>query len=133
MACSGVMTRAARNKRAGYEWKGRYVLHFLNACLKSDRENLSRLHARPVTRGVQLIVEARKAISAPPTEREFVRLILEEGTAGPVQVFRESKSIDPECVINSRSPHLLSPEGNRRVDPGGAPRRQVTGKRRHAS
>ena len=93
---------AQRSRKIGYEVACRYVLNFFNAYLRKDRQSLAFLRSRPEKNGVPpdfLTVETKEAVKAPPTEQQFMSIILEEGTGRAAQVYREIRSSDPGYLL----------------------------------
>ena len=93
---------AQREKRMGYELTCRYILNFLDAYLKRSEQSLAYLNNRSETNGAPprfLSVERRAARRAPPTERQFVDILLSEGIGRARQVYRDVKSTDLAYVL----------------------------------
>jgi tetratricopeptide (TPR) repeat protein len=86
----GMLWSATRSKTAdprshvlGYETMSRYVLRFLDASLRHDSAAAAFLAQSPDANGDQqglLTIQRTTARPIPPTEAEFVRVLLEVGT-----------------------------------------------------
>jgi tetratricopeptide (TPR) repeat protein len=113
------------NPRPAYEALCRYVLNFLNAFVKGDREGLSFISRKTeggAAPGALFTVESRQGRPAPPTEDQFVNLILEEGPERAARTYREVSARYPgyalfrEATLNRLGYEFL----NRRADAKGA-------------
>ncbi len=91
-----------RGKRMEYETTCRYVLNFLDAYVKRSGRVLSYIENRSDTEGLPegfLTLERRRGVKAPPSEREFVELILKEGSGRAAEVYGEVKRTDHGYVL----------------------------------
>lgn len=99
---TGIEGRTPETASRGYQVVCRYVLNFLNAYLKGDERSLKFLNNRPEENGVPsgvLKLVFRKGGKAPPTEEEFVRIILAEGLDTAIRIYRDFKAKEPQQPI----------------------------------
>lgn len=87
--------------RAAYEALCRYALNFLNAFVKGDRAALAfvKRKAEATAADAFFTVEIREARPAPPTEDQFVNLILTEGPGQAARTYREVRAKHPGHVL----------------------------------
>lgn len=89
-------------KRIGYAVACRYVLNFLEAYVKGDRQALVFLTNKPEAndaRQIPVTIVRKAARKAPPNEREFIEILLTKGVPRAREVYREVKSTDPTYVL----------------------------------
>ena len=87
----------------GYESVCRIVLGFLDSELKKDGDRArALLAALPSGQGLDadlLRVSRRAALKAPPTEGQFLAILLRDGAGRARGVYEEAVKADPGCVI----------------------------------
>jgi alpha/beta superfamily hydrolase len=91
----------AASRVSGYAVMGRYVQQFLDAFVKQRASAVAFLDRAPEGNAVPpglLAVERRSALPAPPTEGEFVGLLLRQGVDSAARVFRAVQAADSGFV-----------------------------------
>lgn len=86
----------------GYEAACDYSLNFFDAHLKGSEAGLAYLRRSPGDNGFPpaiVRVTCRKALKAPPTEGQFLNLILENGAARGRKVWRQVEKDNPGYVL----------------------------------
>jgi len=85
-----------------YQFLCRYILNFLDAYVQRNKKTLAYIEkepeSKPSARGF-LTVERKRAVKAPPTEREFVQIIADKGVVRAAQLYSELKRSDPEYIL----------------------------------
>jgi dienelactone hydrolase len=97
-----IQDRTAETAARGYEVVCLYALNFLNAYLKRDSNGLRFISNQPQANGILAGVvesEFRKALQPPPTEREFVKIVLRDGLPKAIQIYRKFKAQEPQLPI----------------------------------
>ncbi len=87
------MIKGAKNV---YESTCLYTLRFLNVEVRKDRDALALLKS---SEDGSAKVEHRAALKTPPTEEQFVAIMMEKGIESARTIFREVKKNDPEFNI----------------------------------
>jgi tetratricopeptide (TPR) repeat protein len=97
-----IQDRTAETAALGYESVCRYALNFLNAYLKQDSSGLKFIGDSPEANGIPASVvkrEFRKGLEPPPTEREFVKIVVREGLPKAIELYRKFKAQEPQQPI----------------------------------
>lgn len=87
---------------AGYEAVCRLVLRFMDAHLKGEAPARADLTALPSGLGMetaQVRVSRREALKAPPTEGQFLAILLRDGAEKAREIYEAAVKADPGCVI----------------------------------
>lgn len=92
-----------RHQAAVFRASSEYLLNFLNAALKDDRESKEYL-AQPLENITKLknFAELKRfrALPAPPTEAEFMRLFRQpDGVQKAAEIFRQFKKQNPAAIF----------------------------------
>lgn len=90
------------NSKLSYELLSQYVKNFLDAFVKGERSGLAIPDGKPdeyLKPEVSLTVERKIGSPAPPTEEQFVNLILSEGMEKALRMHREVKARFPDHVL----------------------------------
>lgn len=86
----------------GYQIVCRYALNFLNAYLKQDSSGLKFIGKESEMNGIPAGVvnrEFHKGLQSPPTESEFVAIIMQSGFQKAIEVYRKFKAQEPQQGI----------------------------------
>jgi tetratricopeptide (TPR) repeat protein len=97
-----IQDRTAETAARGYEAVCRYALNFLNAYLKQDSSGFKFIGNQPEANGFQTGVvkkDFRKGLQPPPTEQEFVKIIMRDGLPKAIELYRKFKSQEPQQPI----------------------------------
>jgi len=95
----GIIGRAPGDTKTGFEWAGRYVLHFLKAQLEgvpASREFLERSPAANQVPGGVVVASKKPGLKAPPTLAELKAMIRRKGVQSVVSLFRQLRQDDPQ-------------------------------------
>ena len=99
-------TRTAETAKRGYQTVCRYILNFFNAYLKKDERGLEFITRSPGENGVAESIaksEVRKAITPPPTEEKFLRVMEQEGFDQAITLYKERRARNPQEPIFSEN------------------------------
>jgi tetratricopeptide (TPR) repeat protein len=80
----------------------RFALHFLNAYLKDDPESAAYLARYTEANGMapeSVRIESKKALPYPPKDREFFRLLGEEGVGAAIEVYNRAREIETGVLL----------------------------------
>jgi dienelactone hydrolase len=86
----------------GYELVCRLVLRFMDSNLKGDAPARAFLAALPSGAGMDsdlLRVSRRAALKAPPTEGQFLAILLRDGVERARGIYEEAVKADPGCAV----------------------------------
>lgn len=86
----------------GYELICRYVLNFLNAYLKNDKQGFAFLQNKPEQNGITpylVTKQSKVAQKAPPSLREFAHLLQENGFDKASQTYADIKKSLPDFAL----------------------------------
>ena len=87
----------------GYEFACRYVLNFLNAYMKDDKQAFAFLQNKPEKNGIaahQITRLAKVGLKSPPSLKEFARLLRESGYDKTSQIYADVKKNFPDFALN---------------------------------
>lgn len=84
-----------------YSKVNEYTLSFFDAYLKHDQLAKDRLNQAPGGDAFELV--KRKALPAPPTEQQFVKLIQDKGAEHAIGVYHQHQKANPQLQILSAS------------------------------
>jgi len=99
-------TRTAETAKRGYQTVCRYILNFFNAYLKKDERGLEFITRSPGENGVAESIarfEIRNAITPPPTEEKFLRVVEQEGFDQAIKLYNEHRARNPQEPIFSEN------------------------------
>jgi tetratricopeptide (TPR) repeat protein len=103
---AATQTRTPETAKRGYQTVCRYILNFFNAYLKKDERGLEFISHSPAENGVAQSIakfEIRNAITPPPTEEKFLRVMEQEGFEQALKLYSESRARDPLQPIFSEN------------------------------
>jgi len=86
----------------GYEQACRYVLNFLDAYMKDDKQALAFLLNKPEQNGIaahQVTKLSKAGLKPPPSLREFANLLQQSGFDKASQIFAEVKKNSPDFTL----------------------------------
>lgn len=92
----------SRQNIDGYKTSSQYFLNFYGAYLSEDNPSENFLEANPVENDIEagaLIVTVLPADEAPPTEAQFMNIIVERGVETAIQLYRKFKPSNPEHIF----------------------------------
>jgi dienelactone hydrolase len=98
--------RTAETAKRGYQTVCRYILNFFNACLKRDQRGLEFISHSPGENGDAESIarfEMRNAITPPPTEEKFLRVMEQEGFEQGIKLYNEGRARNPQEPIFSEN------------------------------
>ncbi len=91
--------------KLGYQTLCAYVHHFLNANLKKDAA--SREFLQNKSAGDFTVVEFKEAIKTPPTEEQFIQIVMQQGTQKAAEIQKEFSNLVPDYRLYD--PDVLFP------------------------